>query len=292
MLKRAFVAFMLLLFTAPVLAEPPTPLMWRATGSEGTVYLVGSFHLLRPSDYPLAKSLEQAYQGADRVIFEISPADMQSPDLARKFTAAGMLPEGQKLSEMVQPETREKLVKFLGSEAALPAVDPYKPWFFGLSIALTTMQAAGFDATRGLDQHFMARVAQDGKPTGGLETVDDQLAALDGGPWEEQEISLRESLKPPAELREDVERLHVAWRSGDAKALERVVIDEMMAKTPVTARLTNLERNERWVPQVQALLDQPGTTLVVVGALHLVGEDGLPALMEARGVRFERVGHR
>jgi len=292
MLKRAFVAFVLLLFTAPALAGPPTPLMWRATGSEGTVYLVGSFHLLRPGDYPLATSLEQAYQRADRVVFEISPEDMKSPDLLRKFTAAGLLPAGKKLSEMVQPDTREKLVRFLGSEAALPAVDPYKPWFFGLSIALTTMQAAGFDATRGLDQHFMARSAEDGKATGGLETVDEQLAALDGGPWEEQEASLRESLKPAAELREDIERLHVAWRAGDVRALERMMIDEMMAKTPVTARLTNLERNERWVPQVQALLDQPGTTLVVVGALHLVGEDGLPALMQAQGVRFERVGHR
>nr|WP_187266036.1 TraB/GumN family protein [Alkalisalibacterium limincola] len=103
MLKRAFVAFMLLLFTAPVLAEPPTPLMWRATGSEGTVYLVGSFHLLRPSDYPLAKSLEQAYQGADRVIFEISPADMQSPDLARKFTAAACCRKGKSSARWCSP---------------------------------------------------------------------------------------------------------------------------------------------------------------------------------------------
>lgn len=292
MLKRVLAAFVLLLFAAPVLATPPTPLMWRATGSEGTVYLLGSFHLLRPSDYPLAASLEEAYEDADRVVFEISPEDMQSPDLMRKFTAAGMLPKGQKLSEMVQPETRAQLVKFLGSEAALPAVDQYKPWFFGLSVALTSMQAAGFDPTQGLDQHLMGRAARDGKATSGLETVDEQLAALDGGPWEEQEASLRDSLKPPSELREDIERLHAAWRSGDAQALERVAIEEMMAKTPVTARLTNLERNQRWVPQIQALLDAPGTTLVVVGALHLVGEDGVPALMQANGVTFERVGHR
>lgn len=292
MFKRALTAFVLLLFTTPVLADPPTPLMWRATGSQGTVYLLGSFHLLRPSDYPLAGSLEQAYEAADRVVFEISPEDMRSPELLRKFTAAGMLPKGHKLSERVQPDTRERLVAFLGSEAALPAVDPYKPWFFGLSIALTTMQAAGFDPTQGLDQHLMGRAASDGKATGGLETVDQQLAALDGAPWDEQEFSLRESLKPAAELREDIERLHAAWRNGDVDALERVVIDEMNAKTPVTARLTNLERNQRWVPQIQAMLDEPGTTLVVVGALHLIGEDGVPALMQSRGVRFERVGHR
>lgn len=290
MLKRALVAFALLLFTAPALAKPPTPLLWRATGSEGTVYLVGSFHLLRPSDYPLAASLEEAYQQADRVVFEISPEDMQSPELLRKFTAAGMLPKGQKLSEMVQPETRERLVAFLGSEAALPAVDPYKPWFFGLSIALTTMQAAGFDPTQGLDQHFMARVAQDGKTTGGLETVDQQLAALDGGPWEEQETSLLESLRPAEELRADIERLHSAWRSGDEDALEQVMFEDMLETTPVTARLTNLERNQRWLPQIEEMLDAPGTTLVVVGALHLIGEDGVPELMQARGVEFERVG--
>lgn len=290
MLKRLFLSIVLLALAAPALADPPTPLLWKATSGEGTVYLLGSFHLLKAEDYPLAESVEAAYDDASRVIFEIAPEDMASPDLARQFGEVGMLPSGQKLSERVQPETRALLVSFLGSEAALPAVDPYKPWFFGLSVAMTAMQAAGFDVSLGLDQHFMGRVAEDGKDTGGLETIEDQLQALDGAPWEEQEISLRESLKPMAELRADIDRLHTAWRTGDADTLDSLLFDEMAQMTPVTARMVNLDRNQRWVPQVREMLEQGDTTLVVVGALHLVGEDGVPALLAAEGVEVERIG--
>lgn len=290
MIKRLLFAVALLAFTAPALADPPTPLLWKATAGEGTVYMLGSFHLLKADDYPLADSVESAYAEATRVVFEITPEDMASPELARQFAEVGLLPKGQKLSERVQPDTRAMLVSFLGSEAALPAADPYKPWFFGLGVALTAMQAAGFDVTLGLDQHFMDRVAEDGKDSGGLETIEEQLQALDGAPWEEQETSLRESLKPMPELRAEIDRLHTAWRTGDADTLDSLMVDEMAQTTPVTARMINLDRNQRWVPQVREMLDGGGTTLVVVGALHLVGEDGVPALLAAEGVDVERVG--
>lgn len=291
MFKRVVAVVVLALLALPALANPPTPLLWRADGAQGSVYFLGSFHLLRDSDHPLHPALDELYARADRVVFEVSPEAMQSPELVQKFTAAGMLPPGQRLSELVAPETREKLVRHLGSEAALPAIDPLKPWFFGLGIAIANMTAAGFNPEKGIDQVFMNRVRADGKPSGGLETIDDQLAALDGAPWEEQELSLRDSLKPAAELQADINRLHMAWRTGDAEALERIAIDEMMKKTPVTARLTNRDRNERWVPQILDMLEDGGTTLVIVGALHLVGEDGVPALLQAEGVEVRRVEH-
>ena len=63
-------------------AEPPTPLLWRAQGEAGTVYLLGSFHMLTAADYPLAPSVEAAYADAEALLFEVDPEAMSSPATA------------------------------------------------------------------------------------------------------------------------------------------------------------------------------------------------------------------
>jgi uncharacterized protein len=148
---------------------------------------------------------------------------------------------------------------------------------------------AGFSPTHGVDAHFMQRAAREGKPVAGLETVGDQVHALSSAPIEEQIEALRQMLQPPAALRERFDDLHAAWRQGDAGRLERLMLDEMVERTPVSARLLNSDRNARWLPQIEAMLQAPGNTLVIVGALHLVGEVGVVELLRGAGYRVERV---
>src|SRR3546814_14837303 len=133
------------------------------------------------------------------------------------------------------------------------------------------MQGAGLDPGRGLDQYFMQRARSDGKASSGLEGIEAQLRAFDAAPMNEQELSLREALRPAAELQDDVRELHRAWRSADLAALEKIQREEFFEKTPVTGRLVLTERNRNWLPQFPAMLAQPRTTLVVVGGLHQSG---------------------
>lgn len=279
----------LLLVLSPVRAEPPAPLLWQVGDGGSRVHLLGSFHLLKPGDYPLAASVEAAYAGAARVVFEITPEQALSPALATAMTERGMLPAGQSLTGLVSGETRAGLVRFLGSEAALPTVDRFKPWFLTLGIAISAMTQAGYDPALGLDMHLMQRAQADGKATGGLETAEDQIDALDGTPLSEQEISLREALRPMPELREEIDTLHRYWRQADVSGLEDEMLARMLELTPVSAKLINSDRNRRWLPQIQAMLDSGQPTLVVVGAMHLIGEDGLPALLRQQGVPVRRV---
>jgi uncharacterized protein len=160
----------------------------------------------------------------------------------------------------------------------------------GMNLMVMSMLQAGFDPSKGLDLHLMHRASERGKATGGLEQAEDQFRALDAIPMAEQESMLADALQSPAQLRADVDTLHRQWRAGDGEALKATINGDMLEKTPVAYRTINVDRNRRWLPQLEAMLAQPDDHLVVVGSLHLLGEDGLVALLGARGVDVVRVG--
>ena len=107
----------------------------------------------------------------------------------------------------------------------------------------------------------------------------------------EQLQFLQEALKASTEGRAEIEKLHAAWRSGDVAALWDEMAVEMRKQFPKLYRRINVERNDAWVPKLVERLEAPGTddTLVVVGALHLLGEDGVVEKLRAKGYRVERI---
>ncbi|MFN7783188.1 MAG: TraB/GumN family protein [Lysobacterales bacterium] len=290
-MNRLFVRLALtaagLLFAATALARP-VPLLWVAKKGETEVHLLGSFHMLKDSDYPMDPSIEQAYAGAEALVFEIAPAEMKSPDLSRGLMQAARFEDGGSLRAVLPADTRKKLEAFMG-EAAVLGSDGMKPWFITLNLAVSMIVQAGFNPALGMDMHFMQRAEADAKPTRGLETVADQIAALSGAPMNEQILGLEESLRPREEMMQRFDELHGFWRAGDADAIERLMVEELVEKTPVSAKLLNEDRNRRWLPQIEALLAGDEDTLVIVGALHLVGDIGLVELLRARGYSVERV---
>lgn len=290
-MKHWFVAaFLALVGITSAAAAPPTPLLWKAQGEAGTVYLLGSFHLLKADDYPLHPQVEAAYAQAGRLVFEIDPAEMTDPKTVVAIQNLAKFDDGRTLRSVISKETADKLQAFMGgSEAAMAGADPFKPWFMGMNLAVGAMASMGLNPQLGLDQHFMQRAAKDGKPVSGLETAVDQMGALDRTPLEEQENMLAEALAPAAEMREKIMQMHDIWRAGDEARLLDMVNGEMAEKTPQMYALLNRDRNRNWLPQVATMLGEKETRLVVVGAMHLLGEDGLVELLRARGVRVERV---
>ncbi len=289
MIRRLLAAF-LLFATAIAAAAPPEPLLWTAQNGAGTVYLLGSFHLLRAEDYPLHPRVEVAYAEADRLVFEIDPAEMASPDLLAKIQTLAKFDDGRTLREVISAENAEKLKAFMGgSEAAMASSDAFKPWYVGMNLVVGMMTSFGLDPKRGLDQHLMQRAVADGRPVGGLETALQQMRALDGAPLSEQEAMLAEAFAPPAEMRRRVFAMHDLWRAGDAEGLLALINEDMAEKTPQLYLRLNRDRNRAWLPQLMRLLEQRRTVLVVVGAMHLIGDDSLVSLLREHGVQVERV---
>ncbi|WNH52727.1 TraB/GumN family protein [Stenotrophomonas oahuensis] len=270
----------------------PVPLLWKATGpGDSRVYLLGSFHMLRADDYPLAADVDQAFAASNRLMFELSPADMQSPDLIGKMMQAAMRTDGSELRRDLEAPTWTKLQAYAAANnMPLAQLQGMKPWFVGLTITLSQLARMGLDPELGLDRHFMKRAADAGKPTSGLESIDTQIAVFAQMSDKEQQQMVAEALDQAEQADALSRKLHDAWRRGDEKMLWNEMAVDMRGQYPQLYRRINTDRNEAWVPKLQQQLQAgQGSTLVVVGALHLLGEDGVVEKLRAKGFKVERV---
>lgn len=276
----------------PVAHVPPVPLLWQVSDADSSLYLLGSFHLLKRGDYPLSSDIQLAFDAADEVVFEVAPEQLDDPTTQQRFMAAAAHDDGRTLSEVLSPELRSALDRLLAQQGgSVRQVDAYEPWFVNLSLVLGLSQSLDFRPELGLDRHLMDLAAQRGKRVAGLETFDDQLDALDASPMSEQVESLADFVEQLDEMPGKLSDLHRAWRDGNLEVLDAMTRVEMKEKTPQTYRLVNVRRNQAWLPRLQSMLDdrQEGEVMVVVGALHLLGDDGLVEQLRGRGYDVERV---
>jgi uncharacterized protein YbaP (TraB family) len=262
--------------------------MWKATSRQGVVYLVGSVHMLTKDYYPLAPALESAFKESDLLVEEVDLAEMLSPNTQFSLLARGMLPAGQTLDTVVSPATLALVNTRVGSLGMpLAALQQFKPWFLAMTLMAVEWQKAGFDAELGLDKHFYDRAKADGKTVQGLETTDYQISRFDGMTKSQQDHFLAESLKDLDTETASVNKVADAWKAGDAPTVERFVLQDLKDDPEMYQRLL-VERNRNWLPKLVALFARPGHAFVVVGAAHLVGPDGLLAMLKARGIRVEQ----
>jgi uncharacterized protein len=279
-------------------ASPPVPLLWKVSDADNSLYLLGSFHLLMPQDYPLSADVDAAFADAESVVFELSPEESNSPQLVRAMTQAGMRADGHSLNDDLSPATATRLRRWVGNNTSAlgrmgldgQALQKLEPWYAGLLISLIEMSKLGLDAELGLDRHLEERATAAGKSTMGLERGAEQIAFLDGMASDEQTQFLEEALDASTSAT-DTMKMHADWRKGDADALWRGMALDFRREYPALYHRVNVVRNDAWLPKLEARLKRPGAddTLVVVGSLHLLGEDGVVEKLRAKGYRVERV---
>ena len=271
---------------------PPTPLLWKVSDADNSVYLLGSFHALKAEDYPVSAPVSEALADAELVAFEVSPAEMASPELAAKLLRAGSLAHGKTLQQSVSATTWKRLAEYAARRGVvLDNLQPLEPWFVSMVITLGEMGSIGYDPKQGLDQHLIRESEKAGKAVSGLETADEQIAALDSMTLAEQQQSLDESLDEAANFKQRIDTLHGHWRAGDAVALDKLLNTEFKRDYAQLYERINVARNRAWMPKIRTMLDTQASddALVVVGALHLLGSDGLVAQLKAKGYRVERL---
>lgn len=284
---RWLVLLLLGLAAVPAAAVPA----WQvsADGAPGTVVLLGSVHMLRPGQLPLPDAIEAAYAAADRLLMELHPDELAPASAAAALQRIGFDAPGRRSRELLDEPSWARAKA--GARAA--GVDPaalanLEPWFAAISLYTGALAAAGYDPALGVDQQLGERALRDGRPIAALETLAEQLGmfrTLDAATQAELLLKTLEEIQTaPA----DTDLLVAEWRAGDVASLARRLQEDFSGYPELRERIVE-QRNHRWSPRVAALLEQEGASLVVVGALHLVGPEGLPALLEARGLRVERM---
>ena len=285
---RVVVAALFAALVVPAAGAEGPPL-WSVAGRTNTVYLFGSVHLLKPGEFVLQGALEEAYEDAEAVFLEVDMDDLSPPELAAATARRAIDPQGRSLDELMGGDAA--LARDRAREAGidLSSFGELEPWFAGLTIVSLALARDGYTADAGVERVVQDRAAADEKEILGLETLDEQLAALDSmeiGVQREFLLKALDDAQRPADALENFLR---SWREGDDEALVRELASEF-AGAPELYRSLMLDRNRNWAERIAGLLDDPRDYLVVVGALHLVGPDGLPALLAARGLRVTRHG--
>lgn len=283
----------------PEVRFAPVPLLWAAEREGRVVYLLGSFHLLAPDDYPLSTEVDAAFADAESLLFEMSPAEMASPTLAARMAQAALRTDGTRLDTELPESTRRKLddwvransARLAGGGITAQGLQLFEPWFGGLVVGIVGMSDAGLDPALGLDRHFASAAIAAGKRVDGLETGDQQIAFLDGMDRGEQVQFLDEALSDAMPGNDDNATLHAQWRAGDDVGMWEKLGGELQRDYPRLYQRIDVARNTAWLPVIERRLQGPGDddTLVVVGALHLLGPDGLVERLRAAGYEVRRI---
>ena len=281
LLRTLLLAAALLAATSAQAGKLP---LWELEGTEGRVLLMGSVHFLRSSDYPLPAELDAAYAAADTLIMEIDMDDLDPMTAQSVITTLGTNANGASLREILG-ETDYMEASRLAEELGIPLAlfDSFEPWFAALSITQIRMIQLGFDPAWGIEARMTESATAEGKPVLGLETLEEQLSFMDNLDAETQRLFLLESLEEATKVQDEVQSIVTAWRAGDAETLEELLI-EGLQKTPLLFDALLTQRNQNWVPQIIELSEQSGNHLVIVGTMHLVGENSVLSLLENQGI--------
>ena len=289
--KLGFAAWLLLLLGTPMCAyaDGGHHVFWEVKGRNNTLFLLGSVHMLKPDDSALPAEVLRAYEQSKSLVMELDLNNVDSEELLGSGVESAMLPEGQSLSEVLGPELYASLVEHCKALGLAPEImDHFQPWFAALLLEQTALGQAGLEAGAGIDEQFSQRARDDNKPIIGLETAEEQLGFFAHLSLDQQRQYLQATLKDLNSEGSDAAVMVRAWQHGDTAELERLMRKES-ASNPELFRMLTTDRNRKWLPRIVALLHEDQDYLVIVGALHLVGDDGLVELLKRQG--FQVVQH-
>jgi uncharacterized protein YbaP (TraB family) len=254
-------------------------------GHPGRLYLCGTIHILRESDYPLAPGYEAAYAESDKLVLELPPGAGAGGKLANRMRELGLYSSDASLDSKIRPDLWRD-VRAWGKTRSLSAssLNRYRPWFLSLIIASMEYAALGAEPDKGVDQHFEERARRDGKPGEGLETVEFQLQMFASLSEEMQRNLLEQTLAEVTDMPREYERMIQAWKDGDLDTLHGMLFEEA-ERFPELMSVFLTDRNLAWIDSLEGMLKREERAMVLVGAGHLGSEFGVLELLRQRGFR-------
>ena len=267
------------------------PLLWALHGPHNTVYIAGSMHMLPADRSAASDGLDRAYADAEKLVMEIDMDDLDPAAAAAWTLQHGVYAaDSGRTLRTVLGEERWRRIDAATTKAGLPlaAVSQFQPWLVALTFTQLQLQTLGLAVDQGVESKLTERAKVDHKPIAGLETMEQQLGLFAGLSEADQIRFLDQTIEDGTDAQQQIDALVAAWRRGDERDLTRKLLEEY-ARFPRLYDALVRTRNAAWIPQLQAMLSGNDDYLVVVGALHLVGDEGVIAMLERAGLKPVRV---
>ena len=252
------------------------------------LYIGGTVHLLGKSDYPLPDEYEQAFREIDLLVLEADLDALSRPKAQAQLVQSLMYTDGTTLKSAIKPKTYRALAHYCKSAGlSIKSMQAMKPSMVVLTLTMAELKRLGL-AGAGVDHKFLDKAKTAGKKITGLESAETQINALGKmGKGHEDELILS-TIKEIKQTPKFMDEMKTAWRFGNLVDLEKVGIKTIRAEFPELNQRLLTNRNTAWLPKIKAMLATPGRELILVGVLHLAGNDGVLAQLKKQGYFVEQ----
>lgn len=287
-MKKIIASFLLsmLVFTSLNAAYGDAP-VWKVVKGEHQLFIGGTLHLLSKSDYPLPAAFENAYRQSAVIVFEADIAKLQSPEFQQLLQSKVVYTDGRSLKTVLSERTYRALEKHMMSRGLpIDGFQQMKPGMMSITLILIELQRQGLYGT-GVDEFFNQRARRDGKTIGKLETVERQLAFLSTMGDGREDALIAHTLRDLKRLPQIISSLKKAWRIGDRAKIKDISIAPIKKDFPKVYHQLLVARNMAWIPKIESMMQTKEVEFILVGAAHLVGEEGILAQLAARGYAIQ-----
>jgi uncharacterized protein YbaP (TraB family) len=268
--------------------------LWEVENGKNKVYILGSIHLMPEDTYPLDDKIEKAFGEADILVVEVDITKVDLEKIQAVVVEKAYYKEGGNLQTELSADLYKAVSeKFEDLGVPMTQIDIYKPWFVSLNLGLLGLQKLNIKAGLGIDVHFLNKAHEKELEIIELETASSQLEMLASNPKEVQIDHLQYSMDNYEQSTTIFEDMLEAWKTGDTEKMNTVTKVRMLELREELPGIINFynkmftERDEKILVKIEKLLnnDEEQVYFIIIGALHLVGEDGLLKRLDDKGYK-------
>ncbi len=263
--------------------------LWKIQGKSNTVYLLGSIHLLKPAAYPLDPAVEDAFNDSPNLVFEMNMDSAATPGAQQFILSKAMFKDEQSLKSALSPsafQLADSLCTVVGMD--INRLLLFKPWMVATTVMLVKIQKMGFDPNFGVDRVYFQKGKKAQKNLLAFETVQEQIGFIDGLALPVQEKMIRQMAIEFNTIETYLDDIVSSWKSGSTKSLVALFLESYRQEPELHEILLN-QRNRNWMKKIRTYLDGSENYMIIVGAGHIVGENGLIRLLEKAGFELSQL---
>ena len=286
MKKILLSAFLVLMVCTQSLAESS---VWKIQKGDAEIFLGGTFHILRQSDFPLPEEFEKAYSSSDILVFETDLGKLKDASTQQRLISKAMYADGSTADKHLSAETYRLLKQYCESNSIpLSQLMQFKPSVIAITMAVVELAKLGA-AQDGVDMFYYQSATTDKKPIEGLETVDEQIDFIVGMGEGNEDKLITYTINDLVSIKENYETMTDAWRKGNVQGLYNLILREIKTKMPGLYKDLITDRNEKWLSRIDAYLETPEREFILVGVGHLVGPEGIIEALRQKGCKVEKM---
>jgi len=262
--------------------------VWKIDGKGTTLYLGGTIHVLRPSDYPLPAEYDEVYNLVNTIVLEADVKKLEDPQVSQSLMTKTMYTDGGGLSKTLKKETYEALKTELQKiQIPIEGLEQFKPPMVIMTLTMLKLQRLGI-TSEGVDKHYYNKSESDNKKIEFFETVEEQIKMITTMGKGNEDNMVMQTIKDLDKMEEELLGMLSDWKLGESKTMD-LQTTRMIKEYPSIYKSLLVDRNNAWLPKIDLYMDTKNTEFILVGAMHLHGPDGLLKQMKDKGYTVTQV---